>query len=505
MPPVPSDETNPLIRTLLADLGIEEGGVELAIDPADEMLGFLVEAHQGDRERALYTYHQSGASIAEAMRQLLRWRFGDPASLGKLLDFASGYGRVTRFLCRLLPAGRIWVSDIYAGGVRFQAERFGVHGIVSTVEPAALPAAVRAAFPPPALPTAPPAAPAEPAVPPVEGTAGRCSAEAPLFDAILVTSLFTHLPEERFVAWLRVLMGLLTPGGLLAFSVHDQRLLAPGLALPASGLLFQEISESGSLDGNEYGSTWVSEEFVRGALRRALSDPDSGPGGPAGGSTAGRGAAGGGSGSLHRLPRGLCHYQDLYVAVPEGGADFSRLRFRGEPYLFVERCALAGGDLLELRGWAANLGSGGLAAVEVRLDGELLARLPVELERPEVAELLGDPRQVHSGWAGSCRLPAAVSRSAAVLALRVVDDEGGAHPELAARLEAALHDSTRLDVTVVMRELRAAMERAARLAAETAALAARIAAMEASRCWKLRNLWFGLKGRLGLGSRGGSS
>jgi hypothetical protein len=49
------------------------------------------------------------------------------------------------------------------------------------------------------------------------------------------------------------------------------------------------------------------------------------------------------------------------------------------------------------------------------------------------------------------------------------------------------------------------MERAARLAAETAALAARIAAMEASRFWKLRNLWFGLKGRLGLGSSGGSS
>jgi hypothetical protein len=259
----------------------------------------------------------------------------------------------------------------------------------------------------------------------------------------------------------------------------------------------------------------VREEFVRGALRRSLSAGNPRPGGQDGGEAVGGDVAGsggdaagsgggpnGGAGSLHRLPRGLCHYQDLYVAVAEAGADFSRLRFRGEPLVFVERCALAGrGDLLELRGWAANLGSGGLAAVEVRLDGELLARLPVELERPEVGEMLGDPRQVRVGWAGSCRLPAGVSRSAAVLALRVIDDEGGVHPEMAARFEAALHDSTRLDVTVVMRELRAATERAARLEAESAALAARIAAMEASRFWKARNLWFGLKNRLGLGSR----
>ena len=457
MPPVPSlAETSPLVRSLLSDLGLEPGAIDLAIDPADEMLGFLVRSCEGDRERALYAYFQSGASIAGAMAQVLRWRFGEPGRVGRLLDFASGYGRVTRFLLRLVPAERVWVADVYAAGVSFQQRRFGVHGIVSTVRPEDFAAAA--------------------------GTG--------TFDAILVTSLFTHLPEERFVAWLRVLMGLLAPGGVLAFSVHDRCLLPAGEALPPAGLLFREVSESGSLAGADYGSTWVSEDFVRGALRRALA-----------GASDGSDARAAAAASLHRLERGLCNFQDLYVAVPETGADFSGLGFRGEPYLFVERCALAGPDRLELRGWAGVLGCGSLAAVEVLLDGQPLARLPIDGSRPEVAAMLGDPRLERSGWGGACRLPEGASRSTSVLRLRVVDDRGAAHPEAAATLEAALHDSTKLEVTVLHREMRQAAEHAARLAGEAAALAARIAAMEASRFWKLRNQWFRVKGWLGTGER----
>jgi len=119
--------------------------------------------------------------------------------------------------------------------------------------------------------------------------------------------------------------------------------------------------------------------------------------------------------------------------------------------------------------------------------------------RPEVAAMLGDPRLERSGWGGACRLPEGASRATSVLRLRVVDDRGAVHPEAAATLEAALHDSTKLEVTVLQRELRQAAEHAARQAREAAALAARIAAMEASRFWKLRNQWFRVKGWLGIG------
>ncbi|HEY2296011.1 MAG TPA: class I SAM-dependent methyltransferase, partial [Thermoanaerobaculia bacterium] len=227
------DETSPLVAALLSDLGIAPGTLDLAVDARDEMLGFLIDSSEGDRDRALFGYFRSGASIADSLGQVLRWRFGSLERVGKLLDFASGYGRVTRFLVRDVPPERVWVADVYADGVRFQEERLGVHGLVSTIRPEDFVCAER-------------------------------------FDAILVTSLFTHLPEERFVAWLRVLLGLLAPGGMLAFSAHSPEVLPAGVPSPETGIHFQETSESGSLAKSDYGSTWVTEDFVRSSLDRAL-------------------------------------------------------------------------------------------------------------------------------------------------------------------------------------------------------------------------------------------
>jgi SAM-dependent methyltransferase len=457
MNPVGSpEESATWVRALLADAGElpargAAGELDLAVDARDEMLEFLVVMLLGDRERALYTYFQSGLSIAGAMTQVLRWRFGDLARVGKVLDFASGYGRVTRFLLRDLPAERVWVSDVYAGGVRFQQERFGVHGIVSTVEPEELACAER-------------------------------------FDAILVTSLFTHLPEQRFVAWLRRLMGLLAPGGILAFSVHDQEMLAPGLAMPAAGILFQELSESGSLATHDYGSSWVSEAFVRGAVARAAG---------AAGATGMAAGTGGVAASVHRLPKGLCNFQDLYLVVPEPDADFGTLGFRYDPYLFVERCVLADGDRLDLSGWACVLGCGRLREVEVVVDDQLLATLPITDPRHDVADRLGDERFLLSGWGGACRLPAGASPTTSLLRLRVVDDRGVRFPVQASRLASAQLDSARLEVTVLQRCLAQAQLAAARAGLELEGLRARIAAMEASRFWKLRNRWFQLKRALG--------
>jgi SAM-dependent methyltransferase len=478
------------VRALLEDAGLARvddaaagARTPAAVDARDEMLEFLASSLDGDRERALYAYFQSGLAIAGAMLQLLRWRFGEPARVGRLLDFASGYGRVTRFLLAEVPAERVWVSDVYEEGVRFQQERFGVHGIVSAVAP--------------------------------EGFA-----PAQRFDAILVTSLFTHLPEERFVGWLARLLGLLAPGGLLAFSVHGEELLAPGVELPASGILFQEISESGSLAGSDYGSTWVSEGFVRGALLRAAraarqaapapaagtapvpgQDPAAVPAGDPVPVLAGNAApvpagAPAPAPSLHRLPKALCNFQDLYVVVPEPEADFSRVGFRYEPSVFVERCALAGGGRLALSGWGCVPGGGRLHAVEAVLDGRLLATLAVGDPRPDVAALMGAERFLLSGWGGSCPLPPGAS-PLSVLRLRAVDDEGRRFPLQASRLASALLDSTRLEVTVVERHLAQARSDAVRAGQEAAALRARIAAMEASRFWKLRNRWFQLKRALG--------
>jgi SAM-dependent methyltransferase len=437
------DETSPLVAALLSDLGIVPGTLDLAIDDRDEMLGFLVDAFEGDRGRALFGYFRSGASIADSLGQVLRWRFGSLERVGKLLDFASGYGRVTRFLVRDVPPERVWVADVYADGVRFQQERLGVHGLVSTIRPEDFACAER-------------------------------------FDAILVTSLFTHLPEERFVAWLRVLLGLLAPGGMLAFSAHSPELLPPHVPSPETGIHFQETSESGSLAKSDYGSTWVTAEFVRSALDRA----------------AGPGA------SLHRIERGLCSFQDLYLALPEGGVDFTGLDFQGEPQLYLEQAKPAeAGRRLDLSGWAAAR-SGAVRAIEAMLDGERLAAVSELEPRPDVAAVLGSDRHLLSGWRLACPLPPGASHTAAVLRLRVVDGQGRPQPLWAGAIESALLAGSRQEVTRLFHELWHTQgllaEEKARAAVEAEALRVRIRAMEASRFWKLRNAWFAVKRGLGL-------
>src|SRR4029079_10758159 len=248
----------------------------------------------GDRDRALAMYFHSGLLIWETFRALLGWRFGSSfpgRSPGRLLDFASGYGRVTRFVVQDVPPERGWVSDIYADGVAFQVEQDGVHALVSTADPDDFACPER-------------------------------------FDAILVSSLFTHLPEDTFRRWLRRLWELRAPGGMLVFSIHAPDLLREDTVMPESGFLFQPISESGSLDKSQYGSCWVSEVFVRGALAEIA------PGA-----------------SAHRIPRGLVNYQDLWVVVEESGVDFSALTVRATPEGFVDHTSWVPPDGLEVSGW----------------------------------------------------------------------------------------------------------------------------------------------------------
>ncbi len=265
---------------------------------------------------------------------------------------------------------------------------------------------------------------------------------------------------------------------MLVFSAHSAEVLPPGVEMPAAGFCFHETSESDSLDKSDYGTTWVTEEYVRAAVNRA----------------AGSGV------SLHCIEGGICNFQDLYLAILEPGVDFSSLAFHSEPHLFLERAEAADGGGLALAGWAA-VRHGEARMIEAVLDGERLASAPVAEARGDVAEQFG-PRYLRSGWSCSCRLPAGVSRSAAVLLLRVVDARGIGHPLFAGSIDSARLVSWRNEAVRFLRELHHVQavfaEERARAALEAEALRARIAAMEASRFWKMRNAWFRFKKLVGL-------
>ena len=424
------------LEQLLAGWGGSPDEGRFAIDPRDEMLEFLVGVHV-DPEQARCGYYRSGQSIADTLGQVLAWRFG-PGGAPVVLDFASGYGRVTRFLLESVPASRLWVSDILAEAVAAQRAAFGVEGFVSTLRPEELVAPRR-------------------------------------FDAIAVTSLFTHLPEERFHAWLAALWQLLAPGGVLLFSTHDAA-LHPDPARRAARFAFERTSESRSLSLDDYGTTWVSPGFVQAAVASSC-----------------------GGASAHRLPRALCNFQDLWVVVPEPGADFATLELHAEPELMVEECALEGGELA-LRGWAIAR-HGAAVSVEVTLDGELLGSAEVAVPRGDIAAAFGD-RFVRSGWDWRGPLPPHTLPQAAVVGLRVVDARGRRHLFWVGTLLLLQMLVHRLQARSFREELAAVRAEQVRerqaAAAEIAALSARVAAMEASRFWKLRNAWFAVKRALRL-------
>jgi SAM-dependent methyltransferase len=428
----------PAVRALLAEWGRSAGDPRLEVDPGDEMFGFLRDLCGGDAERALCLYYQTGSSIARVLLQVLRWRFGEPRAVPSLLDFASGYGRVTRFLLDEVPAAAVTAVDVLPRASAFQRRVLGVRSAVSATDPAAL------------------------------QLAGR-------FAAIFVTSLFTHLPEARFRAWLAALVARLEPGGVLAFSTHDLSLLPPEHR-PTDGFCFLPQSEIGELAVADYGSTWVDEDFVRGALGAA---------GPAVSAT--------------RLSRAVCNYQDLWVVVPGGEESFAGLALQVEPEVSIEECEVSGG-VLSLRGWA-RARHGDVERVEVLLDDAPAAFARVEQPRPDVAAALG-PSALHSGWSASVALPATASPVESVLLLRAVDGRGGRHVVWAGRLVTAALQARSLQEHWTAAALHTARcelvaERAA-AAEEIARLRATVAGMRASRFWKLRDAWFAAKRALRL-------
>jgi len=444
----------PLLLALFDQTPVVDGA-RLAIHAADDMMNHFLwnygEGRGWQMEQALSAYFRSGLMIWEHQRRILEWRFGDLATCKSVLDFASGYGRATRFMIHDLGGERVWAAEIDPDAVRFQQEVLGAHGLLSTPVPEDLACPRR-------------------------------------FDAILVSSLFTHLPEATFRRWLARLWSLLAPGGVLAFSVHGEHLLPAGAALSESGIHFVSQSESRLLDTDLYGSTWVNEAFVRGLLGEV---------------------APGASAAL--FPRGLANFQDLWVVVDGTGADgseidFSALDLRAPLEGFVESCRFEP-PRLRLAAWAADRTSG-LPPREALLfagDRQIAATRDFA-PRPEVRELFPTENVAAVGFRLEAEWPPELPRATTKLEVRVIDAEGRATPLLAVPCETALLRAARFDAWLNARhqegeQARIAAERESErsLAERTESeLRARIAAMQASRFWKLRNAWFEIKRTFGL-------
>jgi len=151
-------------------------GIPGRLHPADSMLAVPNEA-------GLAHYLRAGRSAMEVILWAVSACRVSGSDVQSALDFACGYGRVTRHLRSSFPGVRLTVCDLDPGGVNFCREEFRARGMVST-----------------------------------ERFDGLDLGEN--HDLIMVGSLFTHLPADLFQVLLTLLGSALSPGGVLVITTH---------------------------------------------------------------------------------------------------------------------------------------------------------------------------------------------------------------------------------------------------------------------------------------------
>lgn len=238
-------EEFPPISAELLDAATRVGqsyGVSGELDPADHLFWYsLNEMARIENGRPVEFYFDSGFVTAHFLRDLLaeprlesvlaqRAKPDEPVSI---LEFASGYGRVSRFFPVVLPQASAVACDIHARAVAF-LRRIGLQAVLSSSVPE-------------------------------QFDTGRT------FDVVFALSFFTHMPRATWTRWLRALASQLVPGGLLIFTTHgkvSQGLM--GLAeLEADGFHFVAASEQKDLPVAEYGNTVTTFGFVYSQMEEA--------------------------------------------------------------------------------------------------------------------------------------------------------------------------------------------------------------------------------------------
>ena len=210
---------------------IEAGGPKLitAIHPEDEMLLYVLDMAE-KVENPQSHYFAGGERMLVRLRDLLDKLDLRLEDTGRFLEFACGYGRFTRHLVRVLDPSRVTVSDLYHQAVDFQVERFGVKGVYSALAPEDV------HFP-------------------------------DRYDLIFVASLFSHLPDALFGIWIERLYDALDDGGTLLFSTHGPSCLPEDRVFPERGILYHKASESRSHSADDYGTSYVTPEYVATVVR----------------------------------------------------------------------------------------------------------------------------------------------------------------------------------------------------------------------------------------------
>ena len=159
-------------------------GVPPEIHPEDMIWQFLLRRRNlPTPEAAVQHYFSDGSESARKLWGIVREHLPSVGSSRKasILEFASGYGMVTRHLANMPGQPRLVACDIHQEAVDFIRDRLHQPAIMSRHLPE-------------------------------EAIFGES------FDVVFALSFFSHIPEATFTRWLAALFAAVRPGGILVFS-----------------------------------------------------------------------------------------------------------------------------------------------------------------------------------------------------------------------------------------------------------------------------------------------
>jgi cyclopropane fatty-acyl-phospholipid synthase-like methyltransferase len=210
--------------------------VEAASHQEDFIFGFVMMMFGPKRlKEAVDYYFDDGSRSAQQFAELVK-AFGIAHPV-RVLEFASGYGCVTRHLKKNADFSLI-ACDIHPQACEFIQEKLGVPCVISKHVPEEL-------------------------------TFDR------KFDVVFALSFFSHMPRSTWGRWIRALFTALDSPGYLVFTTHglasNERHGGP--ELPSDGFYFEAKSEQDDLSTTEYGSTIVTPDFVRAEVLQQAGVP----------------------------------------------------------------------------------------------------------------------------------------------------------------------------------------------------------------------------------------
>lgn len=199
----------------------------LEIHKNDIMFLFSLHHHFGNWEEALDEYFTTGYEMAKSLADKANEH---SQNIKTVLDFGSGYGRVSRFFPTSFNGAKVWVSEVKQQSLDFQRDHFSFNTIDHTEDPSSF-------------------------------------TDVNSFDLIFAGSVFTHLPENRFKEWLKILISSLSDHGILIFSWHnllDLQTQSHGRFTFIEHSEDQVMSEIGDRikDANQYGSAYISSDYL---------------------------------------------------------------------------------------------------------------------------------------------------------------------------------------------------------------------------------------------------